>query len=234
MAFFGLLPDKTPNTPEPVAAPAPVAATPVATPAPSPAPMHQFNDLWQPVAAPKDPDPTKAGNIFSQADPTKMLEAARGVNFVEGLDANLLATAAKGGPEGVAAMVQIINDVGQRSYAQAAFASTRVVDQGLSQFQLGLDKSLPGAIKKHTVSESIVSDNPAFNNPALAPVIQAVQLQIQAKHPQATTAEIRAYTLQYLTGMSELIVNKKEDQQAGSQTTGNTATDNWEAFFAQG
>jgi hypothetical protein len=233
MAFFGLIPDKTPNTPgDPSPAPPPIAATPVATPAPSPAPMHQFTDLWHPTPAPKEPDPTKPGNIFSAADPAKMLEAARGVNFVEGLDANLLATAAKGGPEGVAALVQIINDVGQRSYAQAAFASTRVVDQGLSQFQLGLDKSLPGAIKKHTVSESIVSDNPAFNNPALAPVIQAVQLQIQAKHPQATTAEIRAYTLQYLTGMSELIVNKKETQQSGSQTAG-TATDNWEPFFAQ-
>jgi hypothetical protein len=226
-SFFGDIAKSVLGTPA-TSTNTPAPPPPVATPAPSPAPLESFTKLWEPVAAPKEPDPNKPGNIFAAASLEEMNKAAQGVNFTQGIDPAVVAKITAGGPESVDALMHVINTVGQRAYAQAAFVATQVTDQGLTRYDNGLNARLPGVIKKQTVSESVASENPAFKHPALSPVITAVEAQFQAKFPHASSAEIKEYTLNYLEQMGGLITGTKETKQTGTPVKGEQ---DWSIFL---
>jgi hypothetical protein len=77
MSFFGDIKKITGNTGDGATQPNSAAPPPpVATPAPSPAPMADLAKLWEPVPAPKEPDPNKPGNIFAAASLEEMNKAA--------------------------------------------------------------------------------------------------------------------------------------------------------------
>jgi hypothetical protein len=174
--------------------------TPVEPAAPV-SPMDQFKSLWEPVNTP-GVDNTLPANMFAGADPTKMLEAARKVNFASQVPADVLAKITAGGPDAAAAFAAAINDVAQRSYAQSSFASTKIVEAALAKFQEGMDARLPSQVKNFQVRESIRESNPALQHPAAAPIMEALQSQIAVKYPNATVNEIRDMASQYLTQFS--------------------------------
>ena len=227
MAFFSNIfgtnsaPANEPTPAQPVqqqAAPqAPaVPATPVS-------PLDQFNTLWEPVAT-QGVDGTLPANMFAGADPAKMLEAARKVDFAKSISPDMLAKITAGGPEAAAAFAAAMNDVSQRAYAQSSFASTKIVEAALQKFQEGLDTRLPSQIKKHQVSDSLRASNPALQHPAAAPIMEAMQAQLTVKYPNATVAEIQDMASQYLGAFTSAASPKKVDPVAASE--------NWDKFFS--
>lgn len=191
----------------------------VPTPTTPPAsPMDNWKDLWQPTPASKDIDTTLPANMFAGTDPAKMLESARKVSFADQIPQEVLAKITAGGPEAAAAFMTALNDVGQRSYAQSSFATTKIVEAALAKFQEGIENRLPSAIKKHQVSDSIRQANPALQHPAAAPILEALQNQFTIKYPNATVNEIQDMAQRYLTQFSQLAAppapRTKEQQDA--------------------
>ena len=213
-------------------APAPVApATPTTPTTPAPtepvgevSPMDQFKALWEPVKQ-EGIDTTLPANIFAGADPTKMLEAARKVDFSKSIPPEVLTKITAGGPEAALAFQQALNDVSQRAYAQSSFASTKMIEQALAKFQEGIDNRLPGQIKRHAVSDSIRESNPALMHPAAAPIMEALQSQMAVKYPNATVAEIKDMASQYLTAFAGSALPQKKAETV-------PAAENWESFFS--
>lgn len=230
MAFFSNIfgSTSTPaSEPQSPAAPAVQAALPpLATPTPAveASPMDQFKSLWEPATTP-NVDTTLPANMFAGADPAKMLEAARKVNFAANVPADVLAKITAGGPDAAAAFAQAINDVAQRSYAQSSFASTKIVEAALAKFQEGLDARLPSQVKRHQVSESLRESNPALNHPAAAPIMEALQAQLTVKFPSASARELQDMASAYLTSFTSAAAPpKKADAVSESE--------NWGKFFA--
>jgi len=226
MAFFSnIFGSSSAATPE-TAVPSPTPA-PAVPPAPAPAevsPMDAFKSLWEPVET-QGTDTTLPQNIFAGADPTKMLEAARKVDFSKSIPPEVLSKITAGGPDAALAFQQALNDVSQRAYAQSSFASTKMIEQALAKFQEGIDSRLPGQIKKHAVSDSIRESNPALQHPAAAPIMEALQSQMAVKYPNATVTEIRDMASQYLTAFAGSALPQKKAETV-------SASENWESFFA--
>ena len=207
----------------PPASPTPASPTPATPPATPASPLDSFTSLWEPVAT-QGVDGTLPGNMFAGADPAKMLEAARKVDFAKSVPPAVLAKITAGGPDAAAAFAQAINDVAQRSYAQSSFASTKIVEAALAKFQEGLDSRLPSQIKRHQVSESLRESNPALNHPAAAPIMEALQSQLTVKYPNATVNEIKDMASQYLTQFSSAAGPK-------SKADAVPESENWDKFF---
>lgn len=226
--FGAATPATTTAAPAPTTPPAPVTPTPAPT-TPTPAvevsPLDQFKSLWEPDATQTAVDGTLPANIFAGADPTKMLEAARKVDFSKSIPPEVLAKITAGGPDAANAFAAALNDVTQRSYAQSSFAATQIVQAALAKFQEGYDNRLPGQIKKHAVSDSIRESNPALMHPAAAPIMDALQAQMAAKYPTATVTEIRDMASQYLSAFAGSALPKP-----AAATV--PASENWEKFFS--
>ena len=209
-------------------APQPQAVTPTAPvpkePAPVVSPMDQFKTLWEPAATP-NVDNTLPANMFAGADPAKMLEAARKVNFAANVPADVLAKITAGGPDAAAAFATAMNDIGQRAYAQSSFAATKIVESALSKFQEGLDNRLPSQVKRFQVSESLRESNPALSSPAAAPIMEALQAQLTVKYPNATVTELQGMASQYLTQFSQLVNPPKPAEAV-------PAAEDWGKFFS--
>lgn len=230
MAFFSNIFGSTSTPPTeiqaPSQAPTQAALPPLtsATPAAPESPMDQFKSLWEPATTP-NVDTTLPANMFAGADPAKMLEAARKVNFASQVPADVLAKITAGGPDAAAAFASAINDVAQRSYAQSSFASTKIVEAALAKFQEGLDARLPSQVKRHQVSESLRESNPALNHPAAAPIMEALQAQLTVKFPSASARELQDMASNYLTSFTTAAAPpKKADTVAEAE--------NWGKFFA--
>ena len=197
-------------------------ATPVVPETPS-SPLDQFKSLWEPNATPQV-DGTLPANMFANADPAKMLEAARKVDFSKSIPPEVLAKITAGGPDAAAAFASALNDVSQRAYAQSSFASTKIVEAALAKFQEGLDSRLPSQIKKHQVSDTIRESNPALMHPAAAPILEAMQSQLTVKYPNATVNEIKDMAAQYLTAFNSVANPPKKEV--------TPANEDWGKFFS--
>jgi hypothetical protein len=181
-------------------------AAPVIEDKPAPPPMDSWKDLWQPVDTSKDgPDTTLPENLFAGVDPAKMLEAARKVDFAKSIPPEVLVKIAAGGPQAQEAFVTAMNDIGQRAYAQSSFASTKMIEAALKKYQEGVEKRLPSTIRAHSIADTIKQNNPAFSNPAAAPIVEALQSQLTVKFPNATATEINDMAKQYLTQFAALV-----------------------------
>lgn len=187
-------------------------------------PLDDFKALWEPVTT-KEVDGTLPANMFAGADPAKMLEAARKVDFAKSVPPEVLAKITAGGPEAAAAFAAAINDVAQRSYAQSSFASTKIVEAALAKFQEGLESRLPSQIKKHQVSDSLRELNPALTHPAAAPIMEALQSQFSVKYPNATTNELRDMASDYLTKFAGVITPPKKEAKT-------PVSEDWDKFFS--
>ena len=185
----------------------------ISHPAASNGVLDSWKDLWQPVPASKDIDGTLPGNMFASADPAKMLEAARKVDFAKSIPPEVLAKITAGGADAATAFMQALNSVGQQSYAQSSYATTKMIEAALAKYMEGADARLPSAIKKHQVSDTIRQSNPALSHPAAAPILEALQSQFTVKYPNATVSEINEMASKYLTQFSQLANPPKKTEQ---------------------
>ena len=232
MSFFSQMFGTTSTGPADTATNIPPPSTvtpPAASTAPSPpadlSPLAEYKSLWEPSTTP-NVDGTLPANMFAGADPAKMLEAARKVDFSKSIPPEVLAKITAGGPDAAAAFAQALNDVSQRAYAQSSFASTKIVEAALAKFQEGLDSRLPSQIKKHQVSDSLRELNPALTHPAAAPIMEALQSQFSVKYPNATTNELRDMASDYLTKFAGVITPPKQEAKT-------PASEDWDSYFAK-
>lgn len=185
------LPGVDPNNPTvPSPSPAPAPNT-----NPEPSPFEAFKDIWQ---TPDNTDPNASQAIFSNLDPKKLMESARQVDFTKTIAPESLQKIQAGGPEAVAAFAQAMNNVAQTVYAQSAVATTKIVEQALGKAQERIDNQLPSMVTRLTANQNLVAENPLIRNPAISPIVEALQMKLQMKNPNATPAELNQQVNAYL------------------------------------
>jgi hypothetical protein len=82
-------------------------------------------------------------------------------------------------------------------------------------------------MRQQNSRSKVFEDNPAFSNPAIAPLIEAQVAQLANKYPKATPAELNGMAKEYLAGMAALINPPKA---AASTKTGDKGED-WSVYL---
>lgn len=187
-------------------------------------PLAEFKDLWEP---PKT-DPNAPNGNASELTPEKMMEAASKVDFTRLIPQESLAKITAGGAEAAQALAEIVNKVAQGAYGQSAVVAQKMVEKAVAQEREALQNSLPTMMKRHTLNDP--GNNPALQNPAVAPILQAIQTQLVEKYPTRSTSEIEDMAKKVLVGAAELVVPPQKTPGTETQDDG---TD-WEQWIKQG
>lgn len=162
----------------------------------SKSPLDQYTKMWEvdPNAAKKVPEPS----IFANVTPEALAAAAKKNDFTGVLTPEIAEAIKSGGDGANAALIQVMNAMSQKGFADSAFASTKLIEQALEKQQAKFEAMLPSLIKNQTVNESLRSANPIFNHPAASPMLDAMKTKLLEKHPQASAAEITEMAQNYL------------------------------------
>lgn len=188
-------------------------------------PLKEFAELWEPNKDAKPDEP-----LFGNVDPAKLMEAAKKTNFSGAVTKAQLEAIQKGGTEAAEAFQQSMNSVAQTVFANSALATTKIVEQALERQRTAFEAKLPGIIKQHTVSDSLRNENPIFSDPAVAPLVKAMEHQFAQKYPNATASELTQHAKTYIAGLGSVFSPQaKEDTNKTTQATGET---DWSKFFS--
>lgn len=195
-------------------------------PAPAATPFDQFADLWKNPEQNGDQPPA---GVFGNIDPKKFMEAAGKIDFSKVVTPEQLQAISTGGEGAMGAFAAALNAVAQSTYAQSAFAATKITEQALAKAKDSFLADLPQHIKKQTVSESLKAENPVFSNPAVQPIISALEAQLTVKYPQASAGEITQMAKQYVEALGTSFAPKP----AAPATANNGAKEDtdWSSFF---
>lgn len=189
-------------------------------------PLKQFEALWQ-------PNKTDDGNGTPKEKPLTteaFMEAAGKVDFTKVLDAASLSKIQAGGEEAVQALAGLLNKTAQTVFGQSTAVAHKLAEQVANQTRDELMAQIPTMIKRQTANEDLLETNPAFKNPALAPVVSALQQQFQDKYPNATSAEINKMTQEYLQGAANIINPPKATESRGGNK-GTSNEEDWTQYF---
>lgn len=166
-------------------------------------PLDKFQDLWKmdPNAAPVIP-PSLVPQL--NLDPAKLMENASKIDFVKALDPALVDQALSGDR---AAFLQVLNSTMQFGFANSTMASAKMMEGSLSNAENILTKNvLPAAFRNRDVNQALAANNPIFSDPAVAPLMNLLQSQLQQKHPTASAEEIATTAAAYIGQMSNKFV----------------------------
>ena len=157
-----------------------------------------YTQLWE-----TDPNAPKAPEGYlPKIDPVKVREQFSKLNFVNGVNPELLATAEKGGQEGMAAMMQIINAVGQTITERVFNSNYSLLDKALpnafNKFEGGLDSKIT-----RRMSGDALAQNPIMVKPEYKPMVESIRDQLASKNPQLTAEALTEATSKYFDRMAE-------------------------------
>ena len=164
-------------------------------------PLDNFKDIWQTV-----PINDNSAPFTFNADPAKIALAAKSLDFSKVIPVETMTAISKGGTEAATAFAQAMNLVTQAAYAQSAQVSTKLAETAVAEMQKKILAQLPNLVKQQQVNDALRTNNPLFENPAVAPIMEALQMQLTAKNPTATADQIREHAEAYLTGLVQTIM----------------------------
>lgn len=163
-------------------------------------PLDKFQDLWKadPNAKPLE------HSVQLPFDGKQVLEAAKGVDFLKKINPELVAKAMGGDANSMASVIQ---ESSQLALAQSVGVTTSIVNEALTrQSKHYEDKVIPEILRRHSVSTEVRRDNPMFENPAAAPMLNMLENQMAQKYPSASAADIRTMAQDYLVNFSSEVL----------------------------
>jgi hypothetical protein len=187
-------------------------------------PLDQFKDMF---AVDPNAKPVEKEKLFN-VDPAKLQQAAKGNDFTKVISPEMMQAIAAGGEGAVAATLAAMNAMSQKSFADSALATTKIVEQALEKQQKAFEKQLPSLIKNQNLSENLRNSSPIFNHPAAAPILDMFKNQVAQKYPNATAAEQQKMAQEYVQAFAEAANPAKPTPQqaaAASET-------NWDDFLS--
>lgn len=244
--FRSILPaSPTPGAPQPPAGPSMVAQPGVALPGTqqteqtaanglvptqtNETPFEAFKDIWQtPANTPADSD----GAMFKGVDPQTLMASAGKVDFARVITPEQLTAITAGGQGAVEALASAMNKVAQSVYAQSAYATTKIVDQALVQQQTNFDARLPNMVKRLSVNENLQTTNPLLSNPALVPLVSALNEQLVRKNPNATSTEIQQQVNDYFSAIGTAFAPKAPETSMTRAAKKAAASEDWDKFMS--
>lgn len=194
-------------------------------------PTDKFANLWQ-----NDPNP-QANPLTApliNINQQQLGEQVKRMDFAKQIPQDLF-QAALGDDKAAAAqaLAQIINSVGQTAVAQGLIGNSMITENAVKEYGKNLRGEIPNLIKSATVQDGMKQLNPALYDPAHAPLVGAIQQQMQLKYPQANATELQKMVSDYLDGFAQAAGAPKAEQQRQQQQQNNKETD-WEQFLTNG
>jgi hypothetical protein len=191
-------------------------------------PLDGFQKLWQ-----KEDTDAKPVSWTTNvtADPAKLKEVAAQADFVKQIDPAVMQQAAKGDPT---ALATAINLAAQAGFAQSAAATAGIVENALATQAANFrDVVVPDILRRNAISQEVRADNPLFQNPAVAPLLQSVESQMATKYPNSTPSQISQMAKDYLTGFSKELLgaNGMEVTQRSATPAVSRGDTDWEKYF---
>lgn len=239
MAFLSGIFNKPAPTPQAVApAPAPVNSNGSAGPAgqqPTPAnpqanpqamanqpaapaaggpinPMDTYTNLFAPK--PTDPNakqqPTMSDPILGVLDPAAFRQQVATANFASNIPQEQMQKALAGDTQ---AFADVINSAAREAFAAAAQLSHGLVEQGVRTGADRLNGTLDSRIRNFSIKSQNTS-NEALSHPAVAPMLNAVKMQIASSNPNLSADQVQQQAEQYFTQMADVLVAPKQAAQA--------------------
>jgi len=205
----------------PAAAPeaAPVEPTPPASP------LDAYKSLWDTP----DTDPNAPPATPAALDPTKLAEIVNKADFSQNITPEMRAQIEAGGEGATAALMQALNGTAQQVMLQSTLASNKMIEQQVAAAVASTQASLPNMVREQTLNTTLIESNPVLSNPAIKPIVQAVQKQIAAQNPNKTPAELAALVQNTMTVMGEAF--SPTAPVTPNATAGGT---DWEKFLSAG
>lgn len=191
-------------------------------------PLSKFSDVWKNVSNPADANKS----VFGDVDPAKLRQAAATVDFSKVITPETLAAINAGGEGAGKAYLESLNKVAQTVYGENAVATTKIVEQALQKQAESFQQQLPGLIKKFAISDSLRTENPFLADPAIQPIVSALETQLYQKNPNATSAEIKAQVNEYLEAVSTKFQEPKLKAAQVKEAAASGEVD-WENFFTR-
>lgn len=173
-----------------------VTPTPAANPNaadPTQSPNDKFSNLWENV--PKQG--SDAPNF--KINPEQLKQVSTGMDFSRNVSRDDLAKIAQGGEEAVAALTNVLNSVGRDIFNANAQFSSHMTETGYNMASQSIEKGMPNWVKQQFAQNELFTANPALRKPSLQPLVNALQDQFSAKHPNATPQEINALVSEYMS-----------------------------------
>jgi hypothetical protein len=192
-------------------------------------PEDKFKSLWE--TPPPEKNETPPANTPSAQE--RMLEAAGKVDFSKVIDQEDLAKIAAGGQDAVQALVKTLNKTAQTVYGQSTVVAHKMVERAVEEAEQRFAAQVPGLVKRNSAREGLLGENPAFTNPAIQPLVAAIQTQIMEKNPKASQAEINQATKEYFGMVAGVFSPPKKDGESG--TSGKKAKDDvdWDEWMKE-
>lgn len=201
-------------------------------------PLKAFEQVWEPnkdangnPVAPKTPE-----SPVAPIDPAKLQEAVKNLNFAGVITADTLNKISAGGEDAKAAFSQAMNSVAQTVFSQSAVATNSIVEKALQKQADQFKAELPNIVKSLSVREGLREENPMFSNPAVAPILDGLQSQLQLKYPNASAGELQKMAKNYLEGIGATFAPapKDSDSQNRGGSGGKKSKDDamdWSTFL---
>lgn len=143
------------------------------------------------------------------------------MDFTKSVNREDLSKIAQGGAEAIEALGNVLNAFGREVFGASAQFSSHMTESGYNSASKIIDNGLPGAIKRQLTEQHIYQSNPKLKDPALQPLIGALQSQFTSKYPNSSPQEIHDMVSEYLSNTVAGAFAKEEP--ASAQQTNSAA-----------
>lgn len=173
--------------------------------------LESFKDLWNNTNTEGEQleDDSDLSSLFT-VDPDKINESVSKIDFTQSISPEALEAISAGGEEAVKAFATSLNKVAQEVFSKSMLASGSLVKQAFSKAQDRIDARASRNFTRLKVSDELTSVNPLLKDPSVAPMVAAVQSQLQRKYPDASADEIRTQAEKYFENFAKLVTKKPE------------------------
>lgn len=179
-------------------------------------PMDAYANLFTPKAQdPKAPkQPTMADPILGTLDPVAFRQQVSTANFASNIPQEQMQKALSGD---VQAFSDVINSAAREAFTAAAQLSHGLIEQGVRTGAERLNSGLDSRIRNFQV-KSQNTNNEALNHPAVAPMLNAVKMQIASSNPNLSADQVQQQAEQYFSQMADVLVAPKQAAQAAQKS----------------
>lgn len=199
-------------------------------------PMANLDSIWDnPVIDDKDKKPPFKGYL-PDIPQDKFEEGLNKADFVRNIDPKHFAAVAGGGDGAVAAMGEIVNNLGRQVFRMSFNANSKMVKAGFDTAESRFTQDLiPGLINEHSLDNALSGASELARNPKYAPVFKSVKSQLTSKYPKATAEQIVTATNKYVDDMvadAGKSSGKSKQEPTNTQLLKNGSKDaNWDDWF---
>lgn len=183
-------------------------------------PMDSFVDMFKPRPVdPKAPRvPTMADPILGPMDPAAFKAQVAQANFTSAIPQETMQKAMSGD---ATAFAEAINAAAREAFSAAAQLSHGLVEHGSRTAAERVNGSLDSRIRNFQIRTQNTS-NEALAHPAVAPMLNAVKVQIAQSNPNLSPEAVQTQAEQYFSQMADVLVAPKQQaaQAAAAPKTG--------------